>query len=403
MVRLGPYEDPPSLAVAVSGGADSLALALLARDWAARAGGHVLGLVVDHGLRPESAAEAELTVTRLARASIPARLLTLTTLARGPALAERARIMRYHILSEACREAGYRHLLLGHHAGDQIETVAMRVLRGSHTAGLAGMAAMRQMHGVRLLRPLLGIGPAPLRQFLTEAGADWVEDPSNRDLRALRPRLRHLLADHASPDATAALLEAIGSIGRVRAGEESDVGAELAARTTVHPEGFALLSPGRISEAALSRLLHMIGGNRYPPPLAQIADLAADPRPATVAGVRMLAAGRLGSGLLIVREEAAIAAPVAAAPDMMWDNRFLLIIRWGSIAGATVGALGSEAARFRTLSDLPSVVLRTLPALRFGKVVASVPHLAYVVNKDDVDMSALFTSGMTGQVFVPGH
>ena len=71
--------------------------------------------------------------------------------------------------------------------------------------------------------------------------------------------------------------------------------------------------------------------------------------------------------------------------------------------GAAVGALGSEAARFRTLSDLPSVVLRTLPALRFGKVVASVPHLAYVVNKDDVDMSALFTSGMTGQVFVPGH
>jgi tRNA(Ile)-lysidine synthase len=403
MHRLGPYADQPRLAVAVSGGADSLALALLTRDWAARRSCHVLGLVVDHGLRPESCAEADLTVARLAAAGIPARLLTLTTLARGPALAERARIMRYDVLSGACRDAGCRHLLLGHHAGDQIETVAMRVLRGSHTPGLAGMSAMRETHGLRLLRPLLGIAPASLKHFLTEAGVAWVEDPSNRDVRALRPRLRHLLADRMSPDARAALLQAIDSVGRARASEESDAVAELATRTTIRPEGFALLSPGRISEAALSRLLQMIGGNPYPPPIAQIADLAAEPRPATVAGVRMLPAGRLGTGLLIVREEAAITHPVIAAPDMVWDNRYHLIIRCTSFAGATIGALGPDAARFRSLSDLPSVVLRTLPALRFGKVVASVPHLAYVVNKDDVDMTALFTSGTTGPVFVPGN
>ena len=72
----------------------------------------------------------------------------------------------------------------------------------------------------------------------------------------------------------------------------------------------------------------MIGGNRYPARSRKSRIWRLTPRPATVAGVRMLAAGRLGSGLLIVREEAAIAAPVAA-PDMMWDNRFLLIIRWG--------------------------------------------------------------------------
>jgi tRNA(Ile)-lysidine synthase len=403
MDRLGPYEDQPGFAAAVSGGADSLALALLTRDWAARRGGRVVGLVVDHGLRPDSASEAELTVARLEAAGIHARLLTLTTLARGPALAERARIMRYEVLSGACRETGCTHLLLGHHAGDQIETVAMRVLRGSHTHGLAGMAAMRDVHGVRLLRPLLGIAPALLRRFLSEAGIAWVEDPSNRDLRALRPRLRHRLAEHLSAGATASLLQAIESVGRMRAGEEGTIAAELANRAAIRPEGFALLSPGRISEAALSRLLQIIGGNPYPPPLSQIADLAADPRPATVAGVRMLAAGRAGTGLLVVREEAAIAPPIGAVPDMVWDNRYHLIIRRASMANATIGALGPDAARFRGLSDLPSVVLRTLPTLRFGKVVASVPHLAYVLNKDDVDMTVLFTCGTVGRAFVPGN
>jgi tRNA(Ile)-lysidine synthase len=279
----------------------------------------------------------------------------------------------------------------------------MRVLRGSHTHGLAGMTAIREMHGLRLLRPLLGVAPDSLRQFLTEAGVAWVEDPSNHDYRALRPRLRRMLADHVSPDAAAALQQAISQIGRLRAREEADIAAELSARATLRPEGFALLSAGRIGEAALSRLFQIIAGSSYPPPLVQIADLAADPRPATAAGVRLLHAGRLGDGLLVLREEAAIPAPVAAAPDMVWDDRFRLIIPRGSIADATIGALGPDAAHFRGLSDLPSVVLRTLPAVRFGKVVASVPHLAYAVTEGDAEITVMFMPGTTFPVFVPAN
>src|SRR6202034_809792 len=104
--------------------------------------------------------------------------------------AERARIMRYEFLAHACREAGILHLLIGHHAADQVETLAMRVLRRSQTHGLAGMPALRETAGLRLLRPLLGIDPARLRHFLLARGIDWVEDPSNRDMRALRPRVR---------------------------------------------------------------------------------------------------------------------------------------------------------------------------------------------------------------------
>jgi tRNA(Ile)-lysidine synthase len=394
--------ETPNLAVAVSGGADSMALAVLARDWSRDRGLSVAALVVDHGLRPDSADEAAVTINRLGHLGIPARLLRLTALQRGSALAERARIMRYQVLCDACRDAGCRHLLLGHHAGDQIETVAMRALRGSHTHGLAGMAGMHTMNDITLLRPLLGIAPASLRRYLTERDIAWVEDPSNHDLRALRPRLRHLLADHMPASATLRLLDAIAAIGRIRAIEAIETAAELAARAVIRPEGFALLSPGRISEAALSRLLQTIGGAAYPPALPRIAELAADLRAATVAGVRIMPAGRFGRGWLVLREEAAIAAPVPAAPGAVWDHRFRLIIQRGSLTGATIGKLGDDSARVRRLTKLPSAVLRTLPAVRFGKIVAAVPHLGYELREDDVQMTILFASAHSDPCFVPG-
>jgi tRNA(Ile)-lysidine synthase len=385
----GPFEPHPALAVAVSGGADSMALAILARDWARRHNGSTLALVVDHGLRPASAEEARITIERLTRLRIPGRLLRLSDLRQGPALAERARTMRYEILTVACREAGILHLLLGHHAADQVETLAMRVLRGTQTHGLACMPALRETAGLRLLRPLLGIEPALLRSLLTASGAEWIEDPSNQDMRALRPRLRHRLAGHA-PGETG-LRQAISAAGRLRSREETDTASELARRATIRPEGFALLSPGRISPAALSRLLQTIGGAAYPPSPARVNALAAQPGPATVAGVRIMHAGRFGDGLLIVREEAAVMQPVEARPGTIWDNRFRIIGQKALLAGATIGKLGSDAARFRGVSDLPSAVLRTLPAVRLGKCLAVVPHLSYACSRDGAGMTVLFT------------
>ncbi|WP_158929805.1 tRNA lysidine(34) synthetase TilS [Acidisphaera sp. S103] len=403
MDRLGPYEPHPALAVAVSGGADSLALAILARDWARRRDGSTLALVVDHGLRPASAGEARITLERLTGLGVPARLLSLSNLKHGPALAERARIMRYEILTDACHKAGILHLLLGHHAADQVETLAMRVLRGSQTHGLAGMAALHETPSLRLLRPLLEVEPALLRDLLTMNGTDWVEDPSNRDQRAMRPRLRHYLA-RQTPDETR-LPGAIAAVARLRAREEAETAAELASRTTIRPEGFALLSPGRISPSALSSLVRTIGGMAHPASPGQISLLAAQPRSATVAGVRIMPAGRFGDGWLVVREEAAVMPPVAASGDITWDHRFRLRAHRTFPSGATIGKLGPDAAGFRDGSDLPSAVLRTLPALRIGKVLAAVPHLGYASDKSGWRITALFSprKPVAGPCFVPAR
>ncbi|WP_428486625.1 tRNA lysidine(34) synthetase TilS [Rhodopila sp.] len=402
MDRLGPFEPKPALSAAVSGGADSTALALLAHDWVRQRQGRLLALVVDHGLRPESAREAQLTIDRLGLLGIAAILLPLTNLRRGPALAERARIMRYQALAAACRSDGSVHLLLGHHAADQAETMMMRVLRRSLTHGLAAMPAALETPWVRLLRPLLTIDPDALRRWLRDRGIGWTEDPSNHDLRALRPRLRHRAARHMSGAGMAELTAAACAVANQRAREEAATAAELARRATIRPEGFALLSPGRISAGALASLVRMIGGALYGPSLARIDDLAAWPRPATLAGVRILPAGRMGAGFLLVREDTAAADPVAAQPDMIWDGRFRLIAN-DIPAGATIGKLAADATHFRRCSSLPSAVLRTLPALRYGKTLAAVPHLRYAVDNVWGGKTILFEPGkpLAGSCFVP--
>jgi tRNA(Ile)-lysidine synthase len=401
MDRLGPFEPNPALAVAVSGGADSIGLAVLARDWVGRLGGSVRALVVDHGLRAASPDEARVTVERLERLGIAARILRLSGLTPGSALAERSRIMRYQVLANACAEAGVLHLLLGHHAADQVETLAMRLLRGSQTHGLAGMPALRETAGVRLIRPLLGVEPLVLRHLLIRCGIGWVEDPSNHDLRALRPRLRHALA--SAPVGESGLADALSSVGKLRRREEEEAGAELAQRAAIRPEGFALLSPGRISVAAFRALVRTIGGARYSPSHTQISELAARPGPATVAGARILPAGRLGDGMLIVREEAAIGAAVPACHGAMWDGRFRQSARGVVPSGTSIGKLGADATRFRGCSDLPSAVLRTMPALRLGGDLAEVPHLGYARQDSEPLMTLLFAPDKpaAGPSFVP--
>jgi tRNA(Ile)-lysidine synthase len=376
MARLGPWGPAPRLAVAVSGGGDSMALALLAAGW-----GSVQAFIVDHAIRADSAVEADLTMRRLAARGIPARILGIPPLAPGPALPARARRARYSALTEACRQTSLVHLLLAHQAQDQAETRLMRRLRGSGPAGLAGMAAVSESRDIRLVRPLLTIPRERLRATLRQAGLDWVEDPTNRDLRYLRPALRVRLA---SPDAGGAAVRrevaALAQAGAARAALSREIQASLAGRATLRPEGFAMLAPGAVPEAAMAALLQAIGGAAYPPSPSTVRRLAANPAPATLSGVRLLPAGRLGPGLLMVREAAACAEPAPAMPGGVWDARFRLFIDGGSALpdGTMVGAFGRSAASgLRERSALPAAVLAVLPSLWRGGVLLAVPHIGY--------------------------
>jgi tRNA(Ile)-lysidine synthase len=378
MAASGPFEGAPFLAAAVSGGADSMALAMFAADWVHARGGGLLALVVDHGLRRDSAAEAALTVSGLRACGTNARLLTLSGLAKGPGLAERARHARYRALAEACAENGILHLLLGHHASDQAETMMIRVLSGSGARGLAGIAGVAESGSLRLVRPLLTVPPAWLRAFLIGRDVAWVEDPSNQDPTASRARIRRLRQDTTGEgNGTLALVNAARRAGVRRSMNDAAVASVLANRVTLRPEGFALLSPGAIAPEALAELLRTIAGAPFVPPIDQIAAFAANPKPQTIGGVRVTPAGRMGDGWLLVREQAAATPPVAARDGALWDSRFRLRTAKQLPHGTMLGALGDAAARLRRHSDLPTSVLSVMPALWRRNILVAVPQLHY--------------------------
>lgn len=191
--RLWPAGDRPGvkLGLAVSGGPDSLALLLLAS--AARPGA-VEAATVDHGLRPEAAAEAEMVAELCARLGVPHRTLAVR-LAPGN-LQDQARRARYDALGEWARERGAQALATAHHADDQAETVLMRLNRASGLAGLAGIRARGTWPstGLTLFRPLLGWRKAELKALVASTGLIPAQDPSNADPRFDRARLRDALA-----------------------------------------------------------------------------------------------------------------------------------------------------------------------------------------------------------------
>ncbi|MCQ8279026.1 tRNA lysidine(34) synthetase TilS [Acetobacteraceae bacterium KSS8] len=379
MDRLGPWPRPgsaPPVAVAVSGGADSLALALLAAGWAEARGFPVLALVVDHGLREESSGEAALTLRTLERHGIAARLLPLAGLARGPGLAERARDARYQTLLQACAEAGAVDLLLGHHRSDQAETALIRRRASSGVSGLSGMSPLLELDTVRLLRPFLRVDPASLRATLVARGLSWIEDPSNRDRRAERTRVREELATAAV--LRAELLRHADAAGQERADARAADAALLAGTVSLRPEGFALLPPVLVPEDALAALIRTVGGRPHRPASEAVRRLVRVPRAATLAGTRLLPAGRWGEGWLLVRETDSLAGPAPALPGARWDGRFVLR---GSVPDGEqtfIAALGADAASLRRRSRLPAAVLQALPSLRAADgALLAVPHLGW--------------------------
>ena len=206
----------PSL-VGVSGGADSVALALaVARLAPVGAGERVVIAHADHRLRPDSATDADFVRALAGRLGVRfvGRRLDVATAGGHEGLEGRARRLRYGFLAEAAHEAGARHVLVAHTADDQAETILHRLLRGTGVAGLAGMRRSRPLaDGVALVRPLLHVRRETGRAFLAAVGQAWREDPTNADPARARNFLRHDVLPRCAAGPYPAAAEAIVRLG----------------------------------------------------------------------------------------------------------------------------------------------------------------------------------------------
>lgn len=208
-------EDADSLAVAVSGGPDSLALALLLTRWQRDHAPHVRlhGLIVDHGLRDGSDQDARHSESMLSRIGLTADVLTLNGLPQGN-LHHHARAARYDAMTDWMAQNGFAVLATAHHRDDQIETVMMRLARDP-AAGLAGIARNGWWADRRVVRPLLDLPKARLAATLEGSGLDPLSDPANTDPRFERARVRAELAHNPCPASALDLLRKTRAARRV--------------------------------------------------------------------------------------------------------------------------------------------------------------------------------------------
>ena len=189
------WKHAPGLVLAVSGGPDSVALMWLVARWRSSLarGPRLLATTVDHGLRPEAAREAR-EVKRLARdLGIPHRTMRWTGEKPASGVPAAARAARYRLLAGLARQTGASHVLTAHTRDDQAETLLMRLLRGSGIGGLAAMARESEREGVLIARPFLNVAKSQLIATLQKAGIGYADDPTNRDVRFTRPRIRAVI------------------------------------------------------------------------------------------------------------------------------------------------------------------------------------------------------------------
>jgi tRNA(Ile)-lysidine synthase len=400
MAAVGPFEPRPALAVAVSGGGDSLALALLADRWARACGGHLTALTVDHRLRPESGREAAEVAGWLAGRCIPHRVLEWSDARGGAGLQARARAARHAALQAWCAGAGVLHLLLAHHLDDQAETVLLRLGRGSGVDGLGAMAPVAYGRSCRLVRPLLDLAKPRLIATCRQFGQPFIDDPSNRDTGFARVRLRQARPALEADGLTARrLATTASSMRRARAALDQATAELLVQAARPHPGGFCRLDRGALTRAprelalrGLAAVLGCVGGAFYRPRLERLTRLLevliGEPTAAcTLGGCRVVARA---DTVWVVREAAAMAPPVALSVDraVTWDDRFVVYAAGPLPRGATVGGLGAAGlaalradlrARGRRNAPLavPAIGLAGLPTIRDLDGVLAVPHLNY--------------------------
>ena len=326
--------DLPALILAVSGGPDSTALLVLAARWrkVLRRGPKLVAITVDHGLRRQSRAEAN-AVKRLAR-SLGVEHRTLRWTGRKPStgLPEAARNARYRLLAAAADKAGARHVLTAHTLDDQAETVLIRLTRGSGIGGLGAMARVSPLPGggernPMLVRPLLDVPKARLLATLRKAGVPYADDPTNRDPRFTRARLREampmLAREGLVPERLALLARRARRVEAALEAAVTAAAAELA--PPPWPDRGPIAFPaGRLSQLPAEVALRLLGraiaavGDEGPVELGKLEalcdGLAAAPAAArfrrTLAGASITRAG----GRLVVERAPARRNPASKRP-----------------------------------------------------------------------------------------
>lgn len=418
------------IAIAVSGGSDSLALLVLFAEWLQARRGPPLRatvLTVDHGLRPGSLDEAQLVAAHAARLGLPHATLHWRGEKPVTGLAAAARDARYGLLCAYMRSNGIDLLLTGHTRDDQAETLLMRLARGSGIDGLAAMPVLSSLASaggdLRIGRPLLACSKMRLANALRARNVAWAEDPTNLDPAYERPRLRAMAgALHAAGLTSAALAASARRLRRARSALEAVTLRffdPALGNVHVDPMGYVDISlqrlraePEEIGLRVLHAAVRAVGGVLEPISMRALEEvqhtlLAA---PGEVACTLARTTIRLrGDRVHIEREPGRQPAPAAAlAPHraLVWDGRFLVtcgdrLPPSSELRALTAAGLARAEAAGLVRPAATAQVLRALPAIWNETGLLAIPSLEFSVQPEvQLDIAIEFL-GMRD--LCPGH
>lgn len=380
---LAAHNPPGPVGLAVSGGGDSMAMLHLAARSLGPDACHVI--TVDHGLRAEAAADCAFVAAAAAKLGMPHHIADWRWDQQGN-LQAAARAGRWALIADWARAKGLGSVWMGHTEDDQVETLLMRLARGSGIDGLAAMYPFARRGGQPLFRPLLRIARADLRDWLRVEGLTWREDPSNDDPRFDRVRARQMLPQLSSLGLTRKRL--LQTVDHMQAAHLSlQEAARVFATAHIRQDAGDLIydaaavdlsradAPRRVMSAGLC----WIAGKAYRPrfeALCRAVGKAAKGGTATLAGCRISPAP--DGGVRLTREAAATTEVVHRganpAQGIVWDGRWYLA---GPLcAGLRIAALSEDGIRqcpdWRAVA-MPRASVLASPAVWEGAQLLAAP------------------------------
>ena len=382
-----------NIAIAVSGGSDSLALAILSKIYAKKYKFNIIAFTLDHKLRKESARETLYVQNIMKKLEIKHYSLVWSEKKPQTRIQEKARIMRYNILGDACIKYNCKYIFLGHHANDQVETFIIRL---GAKSGLEGLGCMKEFSRIlidsgplEIVRPLLNYSKESLINICKINNLKWVEDPSNSDAKYLRSKTRKLLVYKDMVEDFSRALKLFEALSLninslVHKYICNDIEFSNVGICRLNLNNFSFL-PEPLQLRALTFVIKIIGGKKYPRRSKVMQNLLQNIKIknkniVTVGGslVKISKDNIVFSRLL----DNSIITSKLNKPSTLWDRRFLVLNKTKR-KNITIGPLGEkDYLSMIKLNKIekPSInfnAIKTLPAIRVLEQVVSIPHLLY--------------------------
>ena len=369
-------------AIAVSGGSDSLALSALAKLYSLDNDNDFVALIIDHKLRKESAEEAKKTYKSLTQNKIKAKILTYRGEKFSSNIQKKARDLRYDLFEKYCGKNKIKFLILAHHQDDLIENFYIRLIRGSGIKGLTSLQNIFEYNkNFYLLRPLLNFNKQELLSVTKKSYSSWIEDPSNKNDKFLRVRIRKMQSklqkEGFDPKR---IIKTIENLNTAKDSLDFYIFKSEKKYLKFYKEGYAILNSSMFNNEAqevifrvIIKAIHFVSGEYYPPRSDSLKTLMKN------LSTKSFKSSTLGGCLIeknkniisFFREDRNVAVENLNKTKQKtnWDDRFLVYKNFNNKEQFIVKKLGNNGIEYlkknkvnESGNKIPTHAKKTLPS-----------------------------------------